>query len=99
MRTSPSSVPGTILAITEGLQQTAFTDFAAGDIFSNLPRGAPLVPVSFAENTHIPLFLIVLIEAVALNTYFFPYPSAVFVAILKLDVVDSTELSGMMTIP
>jgi len=37
-------------------------------------------------------------EAVALNSYFFPYQSAVLVAILGLDVVDSVELIKMAAI-
>jgi hypothetical protein len=37
-------------------------------------------------------------EAVALNAYFFPYQSAVLVAVLGLDVVDPPELIRMATI-
>ena len=36
-----------------------------------------------------------MIESVALNAYFFPYQSAVLVAMLGLGVVDTMELSRM----
>ena len=53
------------------------------------------VLVSFANTAGIPLLPIAVAESVALNSYFFPYQSAVLVGILGLDVVDSTELSRM----
>jgi len=51
--------------------------------------------VSFANAAGIPLVPVAMIESVALSGYFFPYQSAVLVAILGLDVVDSVELSRM----
>jgi hypothetical protein len=39
-----------------------------------------------------------MIESVALNAYFFPYQSAVLVAILGFDVVDSVELTRMASL-
>jgi len=56
------------------------------------------VLVSFAVSAGIPLVPVAMIEAVALNAYFFPYQSAVLVAILGLDVVDSMELTKMASI-
>jgi di/tricarboxylate transporter len=53
------------------------------------------VLVAFAESAGLPLLPVVMTEAVALNTYFFPYQSAVLVAILGLDVVDTKELVRM----
>ncbi|QIO24926.1 SLC13 family permease [Haloarcula sp. JP-L23] len=54
--------------------------------------------VSFANSAGIPLVPLAMIEAVALNTYFFPYQSAVMVGILGLDVVDSVELTRMASL-
>lgn len=51
--------------------------------------------VSFATTAGIPLVPVAMIESVALSGYFFPYQSAVLVAIVGLDVVDSVELSRM----
>jgi anion transporter len=56
------------------------------------------VLVSFAASAGIPLAPVAMIEAVALNAYFFPYQSAVLVAILGLDVVDTVELTRMATV-
>lgn len=53
------------------------------------------VLVSFSASAGIPLVPVALTEAVALNTYFFPYQSAVLVAILGLDMVDTMELVRM----
>lgn len=117
---------GAIFAIAEGLQQTGFTDAAAGTLLSWLPADAPFVVVlafvvvvamvlallmeglavasvltpilvSFSASTGVPLVPVAMIEAVALNTYFFPYQSAVLVAILGLEMVDSVELMRMAT--
>ncbi|WP_435182515.1 SLC13 family permease [Halobellus sp. EA9] len=54
--------------------------------------------VSFAQSAGLPLVPIAMIEAVALNGYFFPYQSAVLVGILGLGVVDSVELSRMASL-
>jgi len=56
------------------------------------------VLVSFATSAGIPLVPVAMTEAVALNAYFFPYQSAVLVAILGLDVVDSMELTKMASV-
>lgn len=56
------------------------------------------VLVAFAESAGISLVPVAMTEAVALNTYFFPYQSAVLIAILGLDVVDSVELIKMASI-
>ncbi|MGQ4556037.1 SLC13 family permease [Halobellus sp. GM3] len=54
--------------------------------------------VSFANGAGIPLVPVAMAEAVALNGYFFPYQSAVLVAILGLGVVDTLELSRMASL-
>ena len=56
------------------------------------------VLVTFAGNAGLPLVPIAMMEAVALNTYFFPYQSAVLVAILGNGMVDSVELTRMASI-
>jgi di/tricarboxylate transporter len=55
------------------------------------------VLVSFAGSANVPLLPVIMTEAIALNTYFFPYQSAVMVAILGLDVVGTRELVRMAT--
>lgn len=56
------------------------------------------VLVTFAGNTGLPLAPIAMMEAVALSTYFFPYQSAVLVAILGSGMVDSVELTRMASV-
>ena len=56
------------------------------------------VLVSFSEGAGVPLLSVAMTEAVALNAYFFPYQSAVLVAVLGLDVVDPPELIRMAAI-
>ena len=56
------------------------------------------VLVSFSEGAGVPLLPVAMTEAVALNAYFFPYQSAVLVAVLGLDVVDPPELIRMAAI-
>lgn len=51
--------------------------------------------VSFAEGAGVALLPVAMVEAIALNTYFFPYQSAVLVGILGLGVVDARELVRM----
>ncbi|WP_262177484.1 SLC13 family permease [Haloarcula laminariae] len=69
-------------------------------VMEGLAVASVLTPVlvSFATSAGIPLVPVAMIEAVALNTYFFPYQSAVLVAILGLDVVDSMELTKMASL-
>jgi di/tricarboxylate transporter len=50
------------------------------------------VLVSFAQQTGLPLDPILMIESVALGTYFFPYQTIVFVAILGEGVADAGTL-------
>ncbi|WP_336365259.1 SLC13 family permease [Halalkalicoccus salilacus] len=66
-------------------------------IMEGLAVASVLTPVlvSFSESVGLPLTPVIMTEAIALNTYFFPYQSAVLVAILGLDVVDSIELIRM----
>lgn len=69
-------------------------------VMEGLAVASVLTPVlvSFATSAGIPLVPVAMIEAVALNAYFFPYQSAVLVAILGLDVVDSMELTKMASL-
>jgi len=50
------------------------------------------VLVSFVGSTGLPLLPVLFVEAIALETYFFPYQSIVLVTILGLDVVGPREL-------
>ena len=118
---------GAIFAIAAGLQETGFTELAAGGLLALMPRDASLAVVlagvafsalalalvmegiavasvltptlvSFVESAGVPLEPVVMVEAIALNTYFFPYQSAVMVAILSLGAVDVRELVRMATV-
>ncbi|MFB6269635.1 MAG: SLC13 family permease [Halobacterium sp.] len=66
-------------------------------VMEGLAVASVLTPVlvSFSQSAGLPIVPVAMTEAVALNTYFFPYQSAVLVAILGLDVVDSRELIRM----
>jgi di/tricarboxylate transporter len=66
-------------------------------VMEGLAVASVLTPVlvSFAASTGVPLVPVAMVESVALTAYFFPYQSAVLVAILGFDVVDSVELSKM----
>ena len=69
-------------------------------LMEGLAVASVLTPVfvSFAAGAGAPLAPVAMTEAVALNTYFFPYQSAVLVAILGLDVVEPLELIRMAAI-
>ncbi|WP_324760790.1 SLC13 family permease [Haloarcula montana] len=69
-------------------------------VMEGLAVASVLTPVlvSFASSAGVPLVPVAMIEAVALNAYFFPYQSAVLVAILGLDIVDSMELTKMASV-
>ena len=54
--------------------------------------------VSFAQGAGVAVMPVAMVEAVMLNTYFFPYQSAVLVAILGLEMVDSRELVRMAAV-
>jgi len=75
----------------------AIASIALTFLMEGLAVASVLTPVlvAFAESAGLPLVPVAMTEAVALNTYFFPYQSAVLVAILGLDVVDSMELIKM----
>ncbi|SEP01109.1 anion transporter [Halogranum amylolyticum] len=64
-------------------------------VMEGLAVASVLTPIltSFSSNAGVPLVPVAMMEAVALNTYFFPYQSAVLVAILGMDVVGSVELT------
>jgi di/tricarboxylate transporter len=69
-------------------------------VMEGLAVASVLTPilVSFAASAGVPLVPVAMMEAAALNAYFFPYQSAVLVAILGLDVVDGVELARMATV-
>lgn len=50
------------------------------------------VLVSFAQSTGVPVDPLLMIESVALSTYFFPYQTVIFVAILGEGIVDAGTL-------
>jgi len=50
------------------------------------------VLVSFAERTGLPIDPLLMVESIALSTYFFPYQTVIFVAILGEGVVDAGAL-------
>lgn len=68
-------------------------------IMEGLAVAGVLTPVlvSFALSAGIPLTPVAMTEAIALTTYFFPYQSAVLIAILGVGFVDSVELTRMAT--
>lgn len=74
-----------------------FVSIALTFVMEGLAVASVVTPVfvSFATTAGVPLVPVAMIEAAALSGYFFPYQSAVLVAILGLDVVDSVELSRM----
>lgn len=73
------------------------TTLALTFVMEGLAVASVLAPVlvSFIESVGLPLVPVMMTEAIALNTYFFSYQSAVLVAILGLNVVDSIELIRM----
>jgi di/tricarboxylate transporter len=66
-------------------------------VMEGLAVASVLTPilVSFAGSIGVPVLPVMFMEATALNGYFFPYQSAVLVAILGFGVVDSVELTRM----
>lgn len=57
----------------------------------------PLI-ATYAAETGLPVAPIMMTEAIALTTLFFPYQSAILVAILAEDVVDASELTRVASI-
>ncbi|UIP01484.1 anion permease (plasmid) [Halobaculum sp. CBA1158] len=68
-------------------------------VMEGLAVASVLTPVlvAFARDAGVPLLPVAMVEAVTLVTYFFPYQSAVLVALLGLDVVESREVIRMAT--
>jgi len=87
-------------ATAAGVRQRPGVAVPTADLTEGLAVASVLTPVlvSFAASAGVPLAPVAMIEAVALNAYFFPYQSAVMVAILGLDVVDTVELTRMATV-
>ena len=69
-------------------------------VMEGLAVASVLTPtlVSFAQGAGVAVAPVIMVEAVMLNTYFFPHQSAVLVAMLGLEVVDSRELVRMATV-
>ncbi|CQH56778.1 transport protein [Halobacterium hubeiense] len=84
-------------SLSVALAFLALASLALTFLMEGLAVASVLTPVlvAFAESAGLPLYPVMMTEAVALNSYFFPYQSAVLVAILGLDVVDSMELIKM----
>ncbi|MFC4549891.1 MULTISPECIES: SLC13 family permease [Halorussus] len=73
------------------------TAIALTFLMEGLAVASVLTPVlvSFTASAGVPLVPVAMTEAIALNTYFFPYQSAVLVGILGLGMVDARELVKM----
>ena len=69
-------------------------------LIEGLAAASVLTPIliSFAHQTGVPLLPTVMIEAVTLNSYFFPYQSAVLVAILAQPHVEMRDLVRMTVV-
>jgi di/tricarboxylate transporter len=94
-----SSLPGDAsLAVVLGA--VVVVTLALTFVMEGLAVASVLTPVlvSFAVSAGVPLVPVAMMEAAALNAYFFPYQSAVLVAILGLDVVDGVELARMASV-
>ncbi|WP_227355811.1 SLC13 family permease [Haladaptatus salinisoli] len=63
-------------------------------LMEGLAAASVLTPIltSFTSGAGVPLLPVAMVEAVVLNSYFFPYQSAVLIAILGLDMADSGEV-------
>ena len=63
-------------------------------ILEGVATSSVLTPVliSYVEATGLPILPVLFVEAIALETYFFPYQSIVLVTILGLDVMEPGEL-------
>jgi anion transporter len=85
----PTDAPLILVLVTVGASAIALSFLMEG-----LAVASVLTPVlvSFSQSAGIPLVPVAMIEAAALNTYFFPYQSAVLVAILAQDTVEMREL-------
>jgi anion transporter len=93
--TLPADAP---LAVVLGV--VALSAVVLALVMEGLAVASVLTPtlVSFAEGAGVPLLPVAMVEAIALNTYFFPYQSAVMVTILGLGVVGVRELVRMATL-
>jgi anion transporter len=91
----PTDAPLVLVLVTVVVSAIALTFLMEG-----LAVASVLTPVfvSFSQSAGIPLVPVVMMEAAALNTYFFPYQSAVLVAILAQDAVQMRELVKTTTI-
>ena len=69
-------------------------------VLEGVATSSVLTPVliSYVEATGLPLLPVLYVEAIALETYFFPYQSIVLVTILGLDVMEPWELIRATTV-
>jgi anion transporter len=91
----PTDAPLVLVLATVVVSAIALTFLMEG-----LAVASVLTPVfvSFSQSAGIPLVPVAMMEAAALNTYFFPYQSAVLVAILTQDTVEMRELVKTATL-
>jgi anion transporter len=85
----PTDAPLVLVLVTVVVSAIALSFLMEG-----LAVASVLTPVfvSFSQSAGIPLVPVAMMEAAALNTYFFPYQSAVLVAILAQETVEMREL-------
>jgi anion transporter len=85
----PADAPLVLVLVT-----VVVSSIALSFLMEGLAVASVLTPVlvSFSQSVGIPLVPVAMMEAAALNTYFFPYQSAVLVAILAQDTVEMREL-------
>jgi anion transporter len=91
----PADAPLVLVLVTVVVSAIALSFLMEG-----LAVASVLTPVfvSFSQSAGVPLVPVAMMEAAALNTYFFPYQSAVLVAILAQDTVEMRELVKTATL-
>lgn len=94
-----SVVPGGA-SLPAVLAAVAVTTLALMFVMEGMAVASVLTPVfiSFAQGAGVPILPVAMTESVVLLSYFFPYQSAVLVAILGIGAVDTHELVRMATI-
>jgi anion transporter len=94
-----SSVPGGA-SLPVVLAAVAAATLALMFVMEGMAVASVLTPVfvSFAQGAGIPILPVAMTESVVLLSYFFPYQSAVLVAILGLGATNTRELVRMATI-
>ena len=91
----PAGAPTWLVLVGVFAVTIAITLFLEGAATSSVLT--PIL-VSYANSAGLPLLPVLYVEAIALETYFFPYQSIVLVTILGLGVVGSRELIKVASI-